>query len=143
MQSTSRNRLLMNIFIYIVAFSLTYMIFLPFNTLLKATLNTRLYPFYIILFLTGIFILFQKMLFSPKSCSRISNYIIFGVCSGYVTSIIASVGMNLIVLNKLFIPSDLNNVFLLFVFAPFFLFGWLYGLVMSILLYYLRRYTKK
>ena len=66
--------------------------------------------------------------------TKILRTIIFGVFSGYIISIIAYEGMNLIVLNKPFIPLNIEDAFHLFIIAPFLLFGWLYGLIMSILL---------
>jgi hypothetical protein len=69
--------------------------------------------------------------------------LLLGTCAGYINSIIAYEGMCLIVLNKSFIPLNAEDVFQLLIFIPFVLFGWLYGLVMSMVLFFLSKYIKK
>mgnify|MGYP000999236718 CR=1 FL=1 len=126
-----------------IAFILTYLAFLPFNTWLKSTLNKRFYYSYIILFLACMVILFQ--IFWSRNFRNLGllKALLLGTCSGYINSIIAYEGMCLIVLNKSFIPLNAEDVFQLLIFIPFVLFGWLYGLVMSMVLFFLSKYIKK
>ncbi len=126
-----------------IAFILTYLAFLPFNAWLKSTLNKRFYYSYIILFLACMAILFQ--IFWSRNFRNLGllKALLLGTCAGYINSIIAYEGMCLIVLNKSFIPLNAEDVFQLLIFIPFVLFGWLYGLVMSMVLFFLSKYIKK
>lgn len=128
----------------IISFILTNILFMPFNFWLRSTLNNRFYLKYIILFLVAILITFEVLLILSKGKSlTITKFAVFGISSGYIISILSYEGMCLFVLNKLFIPLNINEVFHLFIFAPFLLFGWIYGLIMGVLVYFLRRLAMK
>ena len=133
-----------NIFINLVCFILTNLILLPFNAWLKSTLNNRFYCSYEILFLVSLYILFQIFLIINYKNLKLLKTVIFGAFSGYIISIIAYEGMCLIVLNEPFLPLNIEDAFHLLIVIPFLLFGWLYGLVMSIMLcFFLKRFKKK
>ena len=132
-----KNKVLIPLVINSVAFCLAFVLLLPINIWLWATLNNRFYYNYIFLF-TFFLLLFYQLRMN-RSLGGLLSQLLFGLLAGYISSLLGYVGTSLLEMKRFVFPFNLDDAIYLTITIPLMLFGWLYAIIMGTVSWFIYR----